>query len=61
MTGVVSTPDRGFPQGFLKRCETRLVLLDRVFSALFRRKDEIFEACAFQTSHRKPLMVLLSS
>jgi len=52
MAGVVPTPDRGFPQGFLKRCETRLVLLDRVFSALFRRNDEVFEARAFQASHR---------
>ena len=55
VAGVVPTPDRGIAQGFLKRCETRLVLLDRVFSALFRRKDEVFEACAFQTSHREPL------
>ena len=55
MAGVVPTPDRGIAQRFLKRCETRLVLLDRVFSALFRRKDEVFEACAFQTSHREPL------
>ena len=55
VAGVVPTPDRGIPQRFLKRCEARLVLLDRVFRALFRRKDEVFEARAFQTSHRGPL------
>ena len=55
VAGVVPTPDRGIPQGFLKRCEARLVLLDRVFRALFRRKDEVFEARAFQTSHRGSL------